>query len=173
MKFINITILFSSSSLDYLTQNHDCPPSPAQPQRPPTRGPVMIFVCEREEHTRARTRTHTQGESRSAAADSLLVSRVSCSPASRRGDRAHGGLCNVLRHGCRCSQSQRSAQAACAKEATPLDQSETRSSRVYTQRHMAGPRCPCDWSPGGVNTVELCPKKLATLRRSGTANPFS
>lgn len=90
------------------------------------------------------------------------VSRVSCSLASRRHGRVHRGLCNALRHRPRRGQSERGFAAACARSATPPDQSEPCSLRVYTQRHMARLRCPCEPDPGGINSVVVSKK-----RRSG------
>lgn len=93
---------------------------------PPTRGPVMNF-CESE----------ARGEKNLGHwLLSLPVSRVSCSPASRRESRVLSGLCNVLRHGLRSGQSEKSCTEGCVRTGTPPDQSEQCSrERVHTLAH--------------------------------------
>ena len=126
---------------------------------PPTRGPVMNF-CESEArggdeadlgHWLLSTRSHVY----------LAVQPLAGMAVIQR------GLYNVLRHGLRSSQSEKSSNGACPQRGTPLDQSEQCSMSASTHGHMARLRCPCE--RGKINTVVS--NVAATQPRNGTPNP--
>lgn len=106
---------------------------------PPTRGPVMDF-CESEARGGEKKKKNL-GHSLL----SLSASRVSCSGASRRGLLCADRImkCSTSRPPARPIGGERSLKRALGMERPSTNQRSVLA-LVYTQRHMASLRCPCE-----------------------------
>lgn len=113
---------------------------------PPTRGTVMNFCTSR-----------TRGGEKKSRSVAAVSPRLTCvlQNCLAPGVPSTARIMQCLRHGLRSGQSETSGTEACSRIGTPLDQSKQCSERVYTQRHMARLRCPCE-QVLALQTLLLC-----------------
>lgn len=113
---------------------------------PPTRGPVMNFCTSR-----------TRGGEKKSRSVAAVSPRLTCilQNCLASGVPSTTRIMQCVRHGVRSDQSATSCTKGRSRIGTPLDQSEQCSERVYTQRHMARLRCPCE-PDMALQTVLLC-----------------